>query len=135
MLAKLNPKSPTNTYRLVLFCTLTDRIAFGNCTVEFPMHTDLRCNGSAITGNLRGIKNRPGTVNPPDITQHVILMSGVANKVDITFQESRASYTVLINLVEKHSVAQLVEKIRKRGAISKETVLNRSMTSLYYSHD
>jgi E3 SUMO-protein ligase PIAS1 len=130
MITKLTPKAPTNSYRLALYCTLTDRIPFGNCVVEFPTHSDIRCNGSLITANLRGIKNRPGTVNPPDLTTHAIVMAGVGNKVDVTFQESRSSYTVLVYLVEKHTVTQLVEKIRKKGFISKETTLNKSICLL-----
>ena len=131
MITKLNPKISTNRYRLVLFCTQTDRIPFGNCLVEFPTHCDIRCNSDTILANLRGIKNRPGTVNPPDITAKAILNPAVANKVDVTFQESKASYTVILYLVEKHTVAQLVEKIRKRGFISKETALSKSIACPY----
>lgn len=126
MIAKLTPKSPSNPYRLVLFCTQTDRIPYNNCVIEFPAHVELRCNGTAVVANLRGIKNKPGTINPPDITPNAILMQGVANKVDVTFQESRSSYTVTVYLVEKNTVQQLVDKIRKRGFISKESTLNKS---------
>jgi len=127
MIAKLNPKSPTNPYRLVLFCTQSSRVPYGNCLVEFPSTVEIRCNGNQISANLRGIKNRPGTVNPPDLTPHAILMPGVNNRVDITFQDSRSNYTALLYLVEKLTVAQLVEKVKKRGYISKEQTLNRSM--------
>lgn len=127
MLAKLQPKSPTNPYRLVLFCTQSDRVPYGNCLIEFPAHVEIRCNGTAISANLRGIKNRPGTVNPPDLTQQAVLMQGVSNKVDITFQEAKSNYTALLYLAEKLTVAQLVEKVKKRGYISKEQTLNRSI--------
>ena len=127
MIAKLDPRSPTNPYRLVLFCTLSARVPYGNCLVEFPSAVEIRCNGSQLSANLRGIKNRPGTVNPPDLTQYAILMHGVSNRVDITFQDSKSNYTALLYLVEKLTVAQLVEKVKKRGYISKEQTLNRSM--------
>jgi len=127
MIAKLDPKSVTNPYRLVLFCTQSGRVPYGNCLIEFPSAVEIRCNGSQISANLRGIKNRPGTVNPPDLTPHAILMHGVNNRVDITFQDSRSNYTALLYLVEKFTVAQLVEKVKKRGYISKEQTLSRSM--------
>jgi E3 SUMO-protein ligase PIAS1 len=127
MLAKLTPKQSTNPFRLVLFCTQTDRVAYGNCVIEFPGHAEIRCNGTIVSANLRGIKNKPGTINPPDITSHAILIQGVANKVDVTFAESKSAYTLTVYLVEKNSVNGLVDKIRKRGFISKESTLNKSM--------
>jgi hypothetical protein len=54
-------------------------------------------------------------------------MQGVANKVDVTFQESKSSYTLVVYLVEKNTVTKLVDKIRKKGFISKESTLNKSM--------
>jgi len=126
MLNKLSPRGPTNAHRLVVFCTLTERINFGNCVVEFPSHAEIRCNGKVVPANLRGIKNKPGTINPPDITPQIIFMPSVTNKVDITFAESKNSYTVTIYLVEKFTVAQLVEKIRRKGMLSKEGTLNKS---------
>ena len=127
MLAKLHPKQPSNPYRLVLFCTQTDRIHFGNCVLEFPQHTEIRFNGSIVPANVRGIKNKPGTINPPDLTANAILIQGVLNKIDVTFAESKSSYTLTVYLVEKLTVSQLVEKIRKKGYISKDSTLNKSI--------
>jgi hypothetical protein len=127
MLSKLQPKQTSNPYRLVLFSTQTERVAFGNCVIEFPPHTDIRCNGSPVQANVRGIKNRPGTINPPDVTAQIIMIQGVQNKIDVTFSDSKSSYTLTVYLVEKHTVAQLVEKIRKRGFISKDATLSKSM--------
>lgn len=98
--------------------------------VEFPSHAEIRCNGTVVNANLRGLKNKPGTVNPPDITAQAILMQGVTNKVDVTFAESKASYTAVIYLVEKNTVQQLVDKVRRRGFSPKETTLNRSIAVL-----
>ena len=130
MIAKLTPKQSTNPYRLVLFCTQTDRVAYGNCVIEFPTHAEIRCNGTIVSANLRGIKNKPGTINPPDITSQVIVIQGVANKVDVTFAESKSAYTLTVYLVEKNTVPVLVDKIRKRGFISKESMLNKSTALL-----
>jgi E3 SUMO-protein ligase PIAS1 len=128
MLSKLQPKSPQNPYRLVLFSTQTDRIHFGSCVVEFPAHAEIRCNGSIVNANLRGIKNKPGTVNPPDVTGQSILMQGVTNKIDVTFAETKSSFTLTMYLVEKLTVQQLVEKIQKKGPTAKETTLNKSIS-------
>jgi hypothetical protein len=83
-----------------------------------------------VSANLRGIKNKPGTINPPDITSQAIVIQGVANKVDVTFAESKSAYTLTVYLVEKNTVPGLVDKIRKRGFISKESTLNKSTALL-----
>jgi len=54
-------------------------------------------------------------------------MQGVTNKVDVTFAESKSSFTVTVYLVEKMTVQQLVDKIQKRGPTSKEATLNKSI--------
>jgi E3 SUMO-protein ligase PIAS1 len=125
MLDLLTPKRSENPYRLVLFCTQTYRC--GNCVIEFPAHAEIRCNGTIVSANLRGIKNKPGTINPPDITAHANLMRGVVNKVDVTFAESRSEYTLTVCLVKKNTVDELVDEICNRGSILKEYTLNKSM--------
>src|SRR5262245_38344630 len=105
MLSKLRPKQPSNPNRLVLFCTQKDRVNFGSCVVEFPTHAEIRCNGALVQANLRGIKNKPGTVNPPDLTPHAVLMQGVVEKIDVIFSEARSSYMLTVYLVEKLTVA------------------------------
>ena len=128
MLSKLLPKQPSNPYRIVLFCTQTDRVVFGNCVIEFPALTSILCNGFPVQANLRGIENRPGTINPPDITAQIMMMRGVLNKIDVTFRGSKSAFTLTVYFVLKNTVRQLVEKIRKRGFISKEGTLRKSMS-------
>jgi hypothetical protein len=53
-------------------------------------------------------------------------MHGVVEKVDVTFSETKVAYTLTVYLVEKLTVQQLVDKIRKKGFISKESTLNKS---------
>jgi E3 SUMO-protein ligase PIAS1 len=96
MLAKLQPRNATNPHRIVLFCTQAERVNFNNCVVEFAPHTEIRCNGTIVNANLRGIKNKPGTVNPPDLTPQMILMSGVNNKIDVTFADSKSVFSPLM---------------------------------------
>ena len=57
------------------------------------------------------------------------MMQGVQNKIDVTFEQSKSAFTITVYLVQKNTVGQLVEKIRKRGFISKEATLNKSMLS------
>ena len=121
------PNQPSNPYRLVLLCTQTDRVLLGNCVIEFPAHADIRCNGSPLQADLWGIKNCLGTVNPADLTAQIIMMQDVQNTIDVTFSEPKSEYTVMVYVVEKNTVSQMMEKIRKRGFISKVSTLIKSI--------
>jgi hypothetical protein len=128
MLSKLLPKQSSNPYRLVLLCTKTDRVAFGNCAIEFPAHTNILFNGSPMQDSLRGLENLPGRINPLDITAQIIMMQGVLNQIDVVFMRTQCAFTFTVYLVQKNTVGQLVEKIRKKGFLNLETTLGKSMS-------
>ncbi|KAI0110510.1 PINIT domain-containing protein [Nemania sp. FL0031] len=119
------------TYRVMLFC------AGDNTTVQdiaFPHQSEFKVNGGEVKANLRGLKGKPGTTRPVDITDSLRLkLANYENKVEFTY--------ALTNKVKKHdpspaatkfylaaylckmvSVDELVTKIRGRK-ISKETVI------------
>jgi E3 SUMO-protein ligase PIAS1 len=39
-----------------------------NADISFPHNVELKCNGDDVKANLRGLKNRPGSTRPVDIT-------------------------------------------------------------------
>ncbi|KAI1131574.1 hypothetical protein F5Y10DRAFT_52365 [Nemania abortiva] len=119
------------TYRVMLFC------AGDNSNVQdiaFPHQSEFKVNGGEIKANLRGLKGKPGTTRPVDITDSLRLRpANYNNNIEFTY--------ALTNKVKKHdptpaatkfylaaylckmvSVDELVTKIRGRK-ISKATVI------------
>ncbi|KAJ8124898.1 hypothetical protein O1611_g8742 [Lasiodiplodia mahajangana] len=119
------------TYRVMLFC------AGDNTTVQdiaFPHQSEFKVNEGEVKANLRGLKGKPGTTRPVDITDSLRLKpANYENKVEFTY--------ALTNKVKKHdpspagtkfylaaylckmvSVDELVTKIRGRK-IAKDTVI------------
>lgn len=53
----------------MVFCTADPPTPYGRASeIAFPHQVDLKCNGTDVAANLRGVKNKPGTTKPADIT-------------------------------------------------------------------
>lgn len=57
-------------YRVFVFCA-NDR--HGVQDVAFPQQSELRVNDDEVKANLRGLKNKPGSTRPVDITSFLRL--------------------------------------------------------------
>lgn len=54
--------------------------------VSFPHQSEIKVNGGEIKANLRGLKNKPGSTRPVDITSHLRLKPATyPNKVEMTY--------------------------------------------------
>lgn len=39
--------------------------------ISFPHQVEMKCNGNEVKANLRGLKNKPGSTRPADITSFI----------------------------------------------------------------
>jgi E3 SUMO-protein ligase PIAS1 len=78
----------TNRYRICIYCTSSATSYINPASVEFPIHTELKINSRLLHVNVRGIKNRPGTVNPVDITK-CITLDPPTNTVEINYAQTQ----------------------------------------------
>lgn len=70
------------SYRVLVFCA-TDTT--GAQDIAFPHQSELKVNGGEIKANLRGLKNKPGSTRPVDITSALRLRPNYANNLDFTY--------------------------------------------------
>ncbi|KAG4303918.1 hypothetical protein PORY_002662 [Pneumocystis oryctolagi] len=112
------------SYRVYLFCTATDSAAFGLALIEFPTHIDLKVNGKQLNANTRGLKKKPGTAPPIDITNFLFLDSKLINKIEMIYANTEKRYSFGVYLVQKYTVHDLVQRIKTGKHLSKEHVLN-----------
>lgn len=69
--------------RVMVFCAAEDK---GLQDVAFPHQSELKVNGGEIKANLRGLKNKPGSTRPVDITKELRLkISNYVNTVEMTY--------------------------------------------------
>lgn len=74
--------------------------------------------------SLRGLKNKPGTVNPPNITP-LVYLNGNRNQVELVYANTQKRYAAAVVLVKSRSVESIVEEIKSTRFVTKQDTLNR----------
>ncbi|KAK5206074.1 E3 SUMO-protein ligase pli1 [Exophiala xenobiotica] len=121
-----------STYRIMVFCAGEGFPSFASreSEIAFPHNVELKCNSDEVKVNLRGLKNRPGSTKPADITDLlrkkppnypniVEMIYALTSKAKPTTQK----FYLVVNIVQKKSIDSLVSEIRRGRTISKDQVL------------
>ncbi|KAI9284974.1 PINIT domain-containing protein [Umbelopsis sp. AD052] len=111
--------------QLRFFCTAAD--SFNSklpALMEYPPICELKVNGQIVGGSLRGLKNKPGTVNPPNITP-LVQLSQARNHVELVYANTQKRYAAAVMIVKARSVESIVEQIKSTRYVTKEDVLQR----------
>ena len=69
-------------YRVMVFCS--DGFT-GPQDISFPHSSELKVNGGEVKANLRGLKKKPGSTRPVDITSYLRLKGSYVNNVEFTY--------------------------------------------------
>lgn len=130
--------------RIMVYCYAASGIApYTPLDISFPNQIEVKVNGDDVKSNFKGLKNKPGTTKPADITSLVRKAAGYPNNVQITYAlttkvrdpsenleetalSPRQKYTVIINMVQKTSADALADRVKQGRYISKAQVLNES---------
>lgn len=69
--------------RVLVFCAGGNQ---GPQDIAFPHQSELKVNGGDVKANLRGLKNKPGSTRPVDITDLLRLkIHTYANNIEFTY--------------------------------------------------
>lgn len=72
-----------DTLRVMVFCAGDTN---GRQDIAFPHQSEIKVNGGEVKANLRGLKNKPGSTRPVDITKDLRLTpSAYNNTVEMTY--------------------------------------------------
>ncbi|KAF9908886.1 SUMO ligase siz1 [Linnemannia zychae] len=110
-------------YQIMVFCTSAEGAASPPALMEFPHVCEIKISGRVLEANLRGMKNKPGTVSPANITRLCRLEAAEYNKVEFIYANSTKRYYASVNLVKKASVSTIVADIERGKFLSKEQML------------
>ncbi|OTA07389.1 hypothetical protein A9Z42_0082730 [Trichoderma parareesei] len=108
------------SYRIMVFCASDNS---GVQDVAFPHQSELRVNGDEIKANLRGLKNKPGSTRPVDITNALRLKRDYMNNIEFTYALTTKKYYLIVNLCKVTTVPDLVATIASRSKITEESVI------------
>jgi hypothetical protein len=53
--------------------------------IAFPGQVEVRINGDEVKANYKGLKNKPGSTRPADITEYVRKLPNYKNTVAVTY--------------------------------------------------
>ncbi|KAK4992045.1 E3 SUMO-protein ligase pli1 [Elasticomyces elasticus] len=114
------------TLRLMIYCTPELGISAALADIAFPNNIEIKVNQEDVKANFKGLKNKPGTTKPADITDLVRKAPGYSNNITFTYaltQKASPKYSFVVNLVGKHSADRLAEQVKRGKVLSKDSVI------------
>ncbi|KAI5815972.1 PINIT domain-containing protein [Pyronema omphalodes] len=119
--------SKLKNYRAMIYCAAVEPLMgyTSDTDIAFPHQVELRVNQQLISGlNLRGLKNKPGSTRPADITDKLNLRENFRNEISLTYAQTQKEFVFLVNLVQTETVEDLVVKLQQGRTIPKEEVIS-----------
>ncbi|CCX07272.1 Similar to E3 SUMO-protein ligase pli1; acc. no. O94451 [Pyronema omphalodes CBS 100304] len=119
--------SKLKNYRAMIYCAVVEPLMgyTSDTDIAFPHQVELRVNQQLISGlNLRGLKNKPGSTRPADITDKLNLRENFRNEISLTYAQTQKEFVFLVNLVQTETVEDLVAKLQQGRSIPKEEVIS-----------
>ncbi|KAL2262097.1 hypothetical protein VTK26DRAFT_2499 [Humicola hyalothermophila] len=111
---------PDRTMRVMVFCAAGN---LGTQDIAFPYQCELKVNGGDIKANLRGLKNKPGSTRPVDITDSLRLRPATyTNNVEITYALTQKKFYLVLIVCKTVPIETLVARINKK--IRRESVVS-----------
>lgn len=74
-----------DTIRAMIYCAADAMSPFSRSDIEFPYQLEIKVNQDEVKANFRGLKNKPGTTRPADITTLLRQKAGYNNHLVITY--------------------------------------------------
>ena len=69
----------------MIFCATEPLSHFAKVDIAFPSQIEIKVNGAEVRANLRGLKNRPGSTGPADITDLIRKTPNYENSITVTY--------------------------------------------------
>lgn len=102
--------------------------------VQFPQPLEIHFNGILMKDNVRGIKNRPGTARPANLTD-LVRPQPQLNTLDMVYAFSKENYLVYCYIVEVVSVERVLQtKVLSSPLIVKEATL-KEVKSIFHKDE
>ena len=71
--------------KVLLYCASDPISPFSKVDIAFPHQVEIRVNQDEVKSNLRGLKNKPGSTRPADITDLLRKRAGYENSMTVTY--------------------------------------------------
>lgn len=97
--------------KIMLYCTADTSLGqYSKLDVAFPNQIEVKVNGSDVKSNFKGLKNRPGSTRPADITDLVRISAGYTNQISVTYALTSKVCSELCGLSQFHDEMPLSKR-------------------------
>ncbi|KAG7698181.1 hypothetical protein KL914_002128 [Ogataea haglerorum] len=93
--------------------------------LEFPQPNEITLNGIKLKQTGRGIKGKPGSAKPIDLTEHLRL--GETNRLDVVYAFTNVDFWLYLYIVETIPVSLLLDRIVNKAHISEQQTIESIM--------
>ena len=115
--------------RAMIYCAADSTFSpFTRVDIAFPYQVEIKVNQDEVKSNLRGLKGKPGSTRPADITDLLRKRTGYNNEVAVNYALTKTRFFMVVNLVKRHPVEALVARLKAGKTISKDRVLREMAT-------
>ena len=109
----------------MVYCSQAQQmIPPAKANIIFPSQMDLKVNDAEVKHNFKGLKNKPGSTKPADITSLVRKFQGSLNTAQLTYALTKHRYAYAVHLVRYVSSVKLAERVKNGTVIPKHRVLD-----------
>ncbi|KAF2787854.1 E3 SUMO-protein ligase PIAS1 [Melanomma pulvis-pyrius CBS 109.77] len=117
------------TLRILLFSAVDQPLAgFTREDITFPSQIEVRVNGEEVKANYKGLKNKPGSTRPVDITDFIRKSPAeYKNTLLITYALTHKKFNLQVTMVKKNSIEDLTRRISRKNVITKHSVQNEML--------
>jgi E3 SUMO-protein ligase PIAS1 len=75
-----------SSIRIMLYCGENSHSNRSSATdISFPLNIEIKINDQEIRTNTKGIKGKPGSTRPVDITAFLRRQHGASNNISVTY--------------------------------------------------
>jgi hypothetical protein len=85
--ANIQKMREDSSLRVLLYCAAKSDVASANGPhdVAFPSQLEVKVNESEVRANFKGLKNKPGSTRPADITAFITKQPQYTNRILVTY--------------------------------------------------
>lgn len=81
--------------RVMVYCAADSGLTqYTKSDIAFPHQVELKANLDEVKANLRGLKNKPGTTRPADVTNYIRKRPGYPNHIVMTYALTQKVSTI-----------------------------------------
>lgn len=107
-------------YSIMVFCASKEIPTSQQMLMEFPDDCYIRVNKRTLDWRPRGVKNKPGTFTPADITKFCMLQESRINHVELRYSNASKVFQASLHLVCPINAKTIVDSLIQEKFIPKE---------------